>query len=94
MGIPICGDPDCNACPTPEELQLIADAAEAVDVIGDDDLEMFAAKQAKCSHGNVLEHCAQCDSDFQQEVDSSVLNQIPPDPSRDDIFEGYGDYDK
>ncbi len=36
-------------------------------------------KRPLCPHSNILEECSQCDSDFQQEVDSTMLDQIPDD---------------
>ena len=35
------------------------------------------SKRPLCPHSNILEECAQCDSDFQQEVDSTILDQAP-----------------
>jgi hypothetical protein len=70
--------------------QLIADAAEALDLFGDDILEDFAVRKCpRCPHGNVYEECPQCDSDARLGVDSSVLDQVPnddPDMGLDDRY--------
>jgi len=73
--------------------KLIAAAAEAQDLFGDDILEDFAVRKCpRCSHGNVYEECPQCDSDAQQEIAGEYIGDDRiPDEGYDEDYQNTGD---